>query len=89
MPKHYAIDVNVIKGRAHFDNCKWAYVYFLNDAGQQISFTKQPNLQVTVVNNSTQPAVRLDRVKAGNLYTGAKIGFTQNQTIDVDWMVLE
>ena len=89
MPRHYAEDVNTLRGEIHFDNTKIAFVYFKNSAGEQVSFTKRPFVSLTVLDQTSQPALRMGWIKSGNLFIGCKIRFAANFTGDVDWEVRE
>lgn len=88
-PKHYARDVNIISGRCHFDNTKLGQLYFLNEAGQQVSFNKAPFITITLSDTANSPAVRYDWLKSGSLFIGCKIKFATNFTGDVDVQIME
>ena len=91
MPKHYALGENLLKGTASFKNSKWAYVTFRKPNGAVRAFTKKPTLMTQPVGSATAPSVRgTDWIKNANgEYIGAKIGFNNAETIDVDWEVKE
>jgi hypothetical protein len=89
MPEHYAVDVNVISGSVHFDNAKLMSVMYTNSNGDPVSFSKSPRLQLTVLNTTVVNPFKTQDIKAGNLFTGFKIGFQSNQTLDVEWQVME
>jgi len=89
MPRHLAVEANVIRGTAHFDNSKVAYVYFLNSKGEQVSFSKQPFVSLTILDNTSSPVVKIGWIKNGNLFTGCVIRFNNPYTGDVDWEVKE
>jgi len=89
MPKHYAINANVVKGSVHFQHSKYAIAYFKDENGKQISFSKRPFVSLTVSDDTNKPATRIGWKKSGNLYVGCRIKFASRFTGDVDWEVKE
>lgn len=89
MPKHYAVDENILSGSVHFEGVKTAQVSFVKTDGSPVSFTVAPRVQLTLLNASSQVPYRVSNVKTGNLYTGIVIGFQSPVTIDVEWQVVE
>jgi len=88
MPEHLATGVNSIKGSISLVNSKTATFYFIDESnGQQRSFTIRPNVSFTVSDTTTVPAARVEYVKSGSLFVGAKVKFTLPVTLDVEWMV--
>jgi len=89
MPKHYAVDVNVVSGTVHLENTKTAAVAFYNSAGNPVAFNVMPRIQITLLNASANAPYKSSNVKTGSLYMGFVIGFQNAITADVEWQVME
>jgi hypothetical protein len=89
MPRHLAIDANVISGTVHMTGTKTVQVDFRDSQGNPVAFTKAPRLQITLLNNLTQVPYRVANVKTGNVYTGVIVGFSSIVTLDFEWEISE
>lgn len=89
MPKHYAVDTNVISGSAHMENVKSIELTYTDSEGNPVAFTKEPRLQITLLDATSQIPFKTKAIKTGSNYTGVVIGFQQKITIDFEWQVAE
>lgn len=89
MPKHYAVDTNVISGSAHLENVKTIEITYADSEGNPVAFTKEPRLQITLLDATSQVPFKTKAIKTGSNYTGVVIGFQQKITIDFEWQVAE
>ena len=89
MPRHLGIGANVVKGTVAFNSTKTAQADFKDDAGNPVGFTKEPNIQLTLLDPNGTPPYKVKSVKTGNVFTGFVIGFSQVQTLTVSWRAEE
>jgi hypothetical protein len=89
MPVHYGVDVNVISGSVHLDNVKTVEISYVDSSGNPVVFTKEPRLQITLLDASSQVPFKTRAIKSGVNYVGVIIGFQAKITIDLEWQVLE
>jgi hypothetical protein len=82
------MDSNVLSGTVSLKGTKSVQVAFKNSAGSNISFTKAPQITLTLL-NTTAVVFKVGDVKTGNLFTGFTLGFQNSVTCDVSWQVLE
>lgn len=89
MPKHLAIDVNVLTGTAVFNNVKKMVIYYYNAAGNPMLFSKQPLVKITPLDTTAIPAAVTTHIKTGNMYAGFTLAFASIILLSVDWEVSE
>jgi len=89
MPRHLAVDANVISGTIVFNYSKVGTARFLDVAGNQVLFSKAPRLTLTVLNSTSTIPFRTAYAKVGNLYAGFTIGFQAAQNCEVEWQATE
>ena len=89
MPKHYAVDTNVISGSARLENVKSIEITYRDAAGKPVVFTKEPRLQITLLDATAQVPFKTKPVKSGANFVGVVIGFQNKLTIDFEWQVME
>lgn len=90
MPRHLATDANVLRGTVSFFNSRNGQIQFKKENGTPVTFTKQPFVSLTILNQTDNPVFRLNWLRgAGGSYTGCNIRFSANYTGDVDWEVKE
>lgn len=89
MPRHIALDVNVIGGTLTFANVKTMNAYFINAQGQQVSFTEAPRLSFTVTTDDNKVAYKVANLKNGALFIGFTVGFQTKVTLELEWQAME
>lgn len=89
MPRHLAINVNYLQGTVFFNNTRVAVIYFLNDKGEQVYFSKAPKIMLTPSDSTTMPPFKQEYIRRNNLFVGVKIKMNNNWTGYMDWVVLE
>ena len=89
MPKHLAIDVNVVSGTVSLHNTKTARILYKDANGNQVLFQKAPRLGLTLLNTDNSPAAKTENIKSGDFYAGCDVGFPQKVTLDVEWQATE
>lgn len=85
MPIHVALDANQVCGTLELQNVKVAQADFADSAGNPVTFSKEPMIQMTLLNVSTVPPYKIVSIKTGNVFTGFKVGFSALQTLSIDW----
>ncbi len=89
MPKHMAMDENILQGTVYFNNTKNVEVMFKKKDGTQVYFTKAPKIILTASDETTKPAFKQSYIKEGNRFSGVRIKMTSKWTGDMDWIVME
>ena len=89
MPKHYAVDTNVISGSAHLAGVKTIEITYRDSEGNPVVFTKEPRLQITLLDATSQVPFKTKAIKSGSNFVGVIIGFQNPITIDFEWQVAE
>ena len=90
MPKHLAIDINVISGSVTLTGAKTAIVYYKTVFGNQIVFLKAPRLSITLLDSSvTSPPFKKNDIKSGSNYIGFTIAFNATVTQTIEWIASE
>jgi len=90
VPKHYAINENVVKGTATFNNTRNATIYFKREDGSQVTFYPRPHISLTLMKTAAQPVANVGWIQDidGN-FIGSKIKFNTVQSLEVEWIVQE
>lgn len=87
-PEHYAVDSNVLRGVINFRGSKVGRARFLNAKGQQVTFSTQPMVQLTLLDTTLAPAWRSKFIKENGLFVGIEVAFGAAQAIQsVEWTV--
>lgn len=89
MPVHYGVDVNIISGSAHIENVKTIEITYKDSDGNPVIFTKEPRLQITLLDATSQVPFKTKAIKSGSNFIGVVIGFQNKITIDFEWQVAE
>lgn len=89
MPRHLAIDVNVVSGSIHLENTKTAEVQFRDSSGNPVVFSLAPRISMTLLFETSVPIYKFSNVKTGSVYTGFRVGFQIKVTGDIEWVAQE
>lgn len=89
MPVHYGVDINVISGSAHLENVKSIEITYKDSEGNPVVFTKEPRLQITLLDATSQVPFKTKALKSGVNFIGVVLGFQSKITIDLEWQVME
>ena len=89
MPKHFAIDANVVGGTVSIQGAKTADVLFKDQNGNPVLFTLAPRVAITVTSQTAVTPYKVKNLKQGNLFKGFTIGFQSSVTVEFEWQAFE
>lgn len=93
MPQEIIRDISIGKNQAVgtivFNNTKTAKSLYVDELGNAITFSKLPNLKITLINAGAQNAFKQGDIKQGNLFVGIVIGFGSSVTLTVNYEATE
>ena len=89
MPRHFAIDANVVGGTVSIQGSKAADILFKNKEGNPVLFTLAPRIAITVTSQNAVSPFKVKNLKSGALFAGFTIGFQSNVTVEFEWQAFE
>ena len=90
MPRHLAIDVNVVAGLVRFNGTQTATVLFTNKDGDPVKFKRKPRVSLTLLDPTSYIPYRVSDQRDGNGdYIGFTIGFQAAVSLSVEWQASE
>jgi hypothetical protein len=89
MPRHFAIDANVVGGTVSIQGVKTVDVLFKDQDGNPVLFTLAPRVAITITSQNSIAPFKVKNNKVGSLFSGFTLGFPSNVTIEFEWQAFE